>query len=52
MKQKSDTGIEIELLQEYVFIALDIFNFELHNKGVNIDNDFEAWHTFLSIDKP
>ena len=29
-----------------------IFKFELHNKGVNIDNDLEAWLTFLSVDDP
>ena len=52
MKQKSDTGLEIELPQEYIFIALDIFKFELHNKGVNIDNDLEAWLIFLSVDDP
>ena len=32
--QQSDTGISIDLLQEYVFIPLDIFYRILHNKGI------------------
>ncbi len=51
-KQQTDTGLEIELLQEYVFIALDIFKEKLHNKGVVIDNELEAWLTFLCEDDP
>ena len=50
--QKSDTGIEIDLLQEYVFISLDIFHVILHNNGNNITNKLEAWLVFLSMDKP
>ena len=52
MKQQSDTGLQLELLQEYVFIALDIFQETLDNKGVTITNELEAWLTFLSIDDP
>ena len=52
MKQTSDTGIEIDLLQEYVFIALDIFQKRLHNKEVDINNKLEAWLTFFSVDDP
>ena len=52
VKHKSDTGIEIELLQEYVFIPLDIFKTCLHNKNVNINCKLEAWLTFLSVDDP
>ena len=50
--QKSDTGIEIDLLQEYIFISLDIFHGILHNNGNNITNKLEAWLVFLSMDKP
>ena len=39
MKQKSDTGLEIELLQEYIFIPLDIFQESLQNKGIKNDLD-------------
>lgn len=48
--QRSDTGIEIDLLQEYVFISLDNFGGILHNNGIR--NKLEAWLAFLSVDKP
>ncbi len=51
-EQKTDTGLEIDLLQEYAFIALDIFRKKLHNKGVEKKNRLEAWLTFLSEDDP
>lgn len=44
--QSSDTGLEMELLQKYVFIPLDIFR-KKHN---NIDTELDAWLTFLSSD--
>ena len=49
-KQISDTGIEIDLLQRYIFIPLDIFINMLHNKGIN--NKLDAWLTFLASDSP
>lgn len=52
MKQQSDTGIKIDLLQEYVFIALDIFRAKLHNNGIETANRLEAWLTFLCEDDP
>lgn len=52
IKPQSDTGIQIELLQEYVFIALDIFQKTLDNKNNNITEELEAWLTFLSMDDP
>lgn len=52
MKQQSDTGIYIDLLQEYVFIAIDIFREKLHNKGVDKENKLEVWLTFLGEDDP
>lgn len=39
-------------LQEYDFIALDIFRKKLQNKGVAKNNRLEAWLTFLSEDDP
>ena len=50
--QKSDTGIEIDLLQQYIFISLDIFHVILHNNGNRIRNKLEAWLAFLSMDEP
>ena len=38
------------LLQEYLFVPLDIFRKILHNKGIR--NQLEAWLTFLSSDEP
>ncbi len=49
-QQCSDTGLFIELFQEYIFIPLDIFGKKQHNK--DIENDLDAWLTFLSIDDP
>ena len=48
--QKTDTGLEINLLQEYVFIPLDIFRGILHNEGIR--DKLDAWLTFLSVDEP
>ncbi|MCI9442854.1 MAG: hypothetical protein HFH15_16990, partial [Ruminococcus sp.] len=50
MRQESDTGIKIPLLQEYLFVPLDIFQKNLQNKG--IQNDLDAWLAFLSVDEP
>ena len=49
-RQKFDTGLELKLLQEYLFIPLDIFSENLHNKG--IQNKPDAWLAFLSSDDP
>ena len=51
-KQVTDTGLKIDLLQDYIFIPLDIFKAHLHNKGVDTNNQLEAWLTFLSEDDP
>ena len=59
-KQQSDTGLELELLQKYVFIPLDIFRGIYHNDGKSNGknsanrrwNKTEAWLTFLSTDEP
>lgn len=49
-EQKSDSGLELELLQKYCFIALDIFRKNLQNKDIN--SELEAWLVFLSEDEP
>ena len=49
-KQESNTGLKMELLQEFVFVALDIYKKNCQNK--NIKNRLEGWLTFLSSDKP
>ena len=59
-KQQSDTGLELGLLQKYVFIPLDSFRTIYHNNvksngkngGGNCWNRTEAWLTFLSTDEP
>lgn len=50
IEAKSDTGIDINLLQKYVFIPLDIYKETRHNK--NISNKVDAWLTFLCTDEP
>ena len=47
-KQTSDTGLELDLLQEYIFITLDVYQEITHN----ISTELEAWMTFLSTDNP
>lgn len=32
--QQSDTGLEMDLLQKYIFIPLDIFKENVENKGI------------------
>ena len=51
-EQKSDTGVEMDLLQEYTFICLDIFNDTIHNEGRKIESRLEEWLVFLSQDDP
>ena len=46
----SDTGIELNMLQNFIFIPLDVFMEKLHNEGIN--GDLDAWLTFLSCDEP
>lgn len=51
-QQHSDTGLKLDLLQQYLFVPLDIFRKNQHNKDNKIENRLEAWLTFLSIDNP
>ena len=47
-KQVFNTGLELDLLQEYLMIPLDIFKEIPHNKI----NRFEAWLYFIGSDSP
>ena len=49
-KSSSDTGLKLDLLQEFYFISLDIFQESLQNKGVT--GELEAWLTFFCTDEP
>ena len=49
-RQQSDTGLELNLLQEFCFIPLDIFKKAYHNEGIK--NRLDAWLVFLSMDEP
>ena len=46
----SDTGLLLNMLQNYIFVPVDIFLQKLHNKG--IENELDAWLTFLGCDEP
>ena len=48
--QRSDSGLELELLQNYCFIPLDIFRKNLQNNGIRTKLD--AWLAFLCMDDP
>ena len=49
-KQQTDTGVKVELLQEFLFIPLDIMKKIYENNGIR--NKLEAWLIFLSDDNP
>ena len=42
--------LELELLQKYLFIPLDIFGQNIQNRGIRDETD--AWLAFLSQDDP
>ena len=48
--QKSDTGLSMELLHNYIFIPLDIFRKKHQNE--DISTELDAWLTFLSTEEP
>ena len=50
MKQKSNTGLELDMLQEFILLPLDIYLKNLHNKGIS--NELDAWLAFFSTDEP
>jgi len=51
-EQKSDTGLELELIQKYLYIPLDIFRKRMQNKRIEERNKLDAWLLFLSSDRP
>ena len=49
-RQVFDSGLKLDLLQEYIMIPLDIYHKRADNKP--IENKLEAWLTFLTDDRP
>lgn len=49
-KQVFDSGLNLNLLQEFILIPLDIFRKHMQNKSV--ETRLEAWLTFLCSDEP
>ena len=49
-KQKSSSGLELELLQKFLFVPLDIFLKNQHNKIIN--SKLDAWLLFFTSDAP
>ena len=48
-EQRSDSGLQINLLQKYLFVSLDIFRKKHQN---NISSKLDAWLAFLCMDDP
>ncbi len=48
--ESSNTGIKLNLLQNFIFIPVDIFLTKLHNEGIK--SKLDAWLTFLGCDEP
>jgi methyl-accepting chemotaxis protein len=46
----SDTGLELKMLQNFIFIPVDIFLEKLHNNGIG--SKLDAWLTFMGCDEP
>ncbi len=49
-EQCSDSGLKMDFLQEFYWIALDIFAQNLQNRSIS--NELDAWLAFLSFDSP
>ena len=50
--QCSNTGLQLNLLQKYLFVPLDIFLDSLKYKDIKIQNRLDAWLAFLGSDDP
>ena len=48
--QESDSGLRMNLVHHYIFIALDIFK-KTHQNGI-MESELEAWLMFLSTEDP
>ncbi len=51
-RQVFESGINLRLLQEYLFVPLDIFTEKMHDKSIRDRSHLEAWLTFLTVDDP
>ena len=52
-RQIFDTGLKIDLLEEFILIPLDIFKETHQNKNIlKIDSELDAWLAFLTFDEP
>ena len=51
-RQVFDTSLNLELLQEYIYIPLDIFLDIYHKNNHNIDKELDAWLLLLASDDP
>jgi len=51
-EQESNTGLELELIQKYLYIPLDIFRKKMQNKSIEERSKLDAWLLFLSSDRP
>ncbi len=51
-RQVFDTGLNLELLQEYIYIPFDKFLDIYHKNNQNISEELEAWLLFLASDDP
>lgn len=49
-RQIFDSGLKLDLLQEFIMIPLDIYHKRAGNKP--IENKLEAWLAFLTDDRP
>lgn len=49
-RQVFDSGLKLDLLQEFIMIPLDIYHKRTDNKP--IENKLEAWLAFLTDDRP
>ncbi len=49
-QQKSNTGLKLNLLQNFIFVALDIYKENHQNKAIK--KRLDGWLTFLSSDNP
>ena len=50
IEHQSNTGIKLNLLQNFIFVTIDIFLDKLHNEGIK--SKLDAWLTFLGCDEP
>lgn len=51
-KWNFDTGLKVELLQEFIFVSLDIFLSLKDNENIETMDELDAWLYFLGSDKP